>query len=65
MDVIGIQCNFKFLLGRWTLINLTCAADEWTDSWTSTGRLDRIVYMTKPEEKQIMEYIVIYVRKGI
>ena len=65
MDVIGIQCNFKFLLERWTLINLTCAADEWTDSWTSTGRLDRIVYMTKPEERQIMEYIVIYVRKGI
>ena len=65
MDVIGIQCNFKFLLERWTLINLTCAVDEWTDSWTSTGRLDRIVRMTKPEERQIMEYIVIYVRKGI
>ena len=44
---------------------MTCEADEWTDSWTSTGRLDRIVRMTKPEERQIMEYIVIYVRKGI
>ena len=64
MDVIGIQCNFKFLLGRWTLINMTCVEDEWTDSWTSTSRLDRIVRMTKPEERQIVEYIVIYVRKA-
>ena len=64
MDVIGIQCNFKFLFGRWTLINMTCAEDEWTDSWTSTSRLDRIVRMTKPEERQIIEYIVIYVRKA-
>ena len=59
MDVIETQWSFKFLLGRWTLINMTYATDKQTDCCTFASGLDRIMHMTNPEESEIMEYIVI------